>query len=677
MTQAPLQLLDPLADGYTAVYERLADLRESFHRSGRLDDSNAKLDEVAKLFATYLAYRRGLISAFPASSARTLVAELQEAFLAAARLPQYTLANGKSIFGDQPSLVLRLEDVQLARDLVDLVRQCVDLAYELRKDGKPFDVLNEAFGHFVRDNFRGNIEDAQYMTPPEVVDFVVDLALRDLVVDVPDLQDESRHWTILDPSCGVGSFLTTIYHRVRSTGVLPLKRLRLFGQDKVERMVRLSTINLELFDVEEHAITIGNSLERGSPIDALNGSVDLILTNPPFGARFSGLDVRATCADNTPFFSGLKHPPPSIDSELLFIDRNLRLLRDGGKLLIVVPDGVISAKGTSAMLRQHLAGVAKVKAIIELPPVTFAQAGTRTKTAVLYIEKGRKSRHDSVFFSVVTDLGFQVSSRKGVQVKQPEGTNQLPVVLEAYGLADANVSNMTLPRVVARDPSCVVVGEPEVLRSSWTPSHYSAGRLDAVAAAGKSSGFQMVPLGELVEFCSDSRKNERGGPDVVFLSVLHVLGEGLIDIAGAQTYAPKTPGVPTYPGEVLVSRINPRIPRICITPDFGKKTLCSAEFEVLRPKGRWNEFAIAYLLLTDTVQSQIRSLTSGTSASHNRIRTSELVNVLVPIPEKGSVREAELTRIVGDYRRALTEIIAASSEVARARRLESELFGPV
>ena len=44
---------DPLRDGYTRIYDALSELREGFHRSGRLDDSNAKLDEVSKLFATH------------------------------------------------------------------------------------------------------------------------------------------------------------------------------------------------------------------------------------------------------------------------------------------------------------------------------------------------------------------------------------------------------------------------------------------------------------------------------------------------------------------------------------------------------------------------------------------------------------------------------------------------
>lgn len=664
---------DSLASGYTAVYASLAALRETFHRSGRLDDSNAKLDEVAKLFATYLAYRRGLIPTFPSIESQQLVTDLQSAFEAAAHLPQYIWSkSGRSIFGAQPKLVLRDEDKSLARDLTSLVRQCVDLAYQLRGGSRPFDILNEAFGHFVRDNFRGNVEDAQYMTPPEAVDFMVDMALDDIAQEISE--NPNKHLTVLDPSCGVGSFLTTFYHRARAASNIPLEKVRLIGQDKVERMARLATINLELFDVEDHRVEIGNSLEIGSALDELNGKVDLILTNPPFGARFGGDEVRTSCGGNTPFFSSLRRTIPSIDSELLFVDRNLELLRDGGKLLIVVPDGVVSAKGTAALLRQHISCKATLKAVIELPAVTFAQAGTRTKTSIVYIQKGRKKNPVNTFMAVATDLGFQVSSRKGVQIKQPEGENQLNEILSAY--RNTERADFTAgATVLNRSPSCVLVEEAEVLRSSWTPSHYSAERLDVIAEVQSRVGLRMVPLAELVDFCVDERRNERWEPGTAFISVLHVLGEGLLDMAGAQTYAPKTPGIPTHSGEILVSRINPRIPRICVTPDFGKRTLCSSEFEVLRAKSGIDIYLLAYLLLTGAVQSQIRNLTSGTSASHNRIRTAELGSVLVPMPEHNSTRAAKLSALANDYRNALQAMSQASARVAALRARELLLLG--
>lgn len=666
--ETSLSAPDSLTDGYSSVYLSLTALRETFHRSGRLDDSNAKLDEIAKLFATYLAYKRGLIAEFPAPSSSVLVSELQSAFETAARLPQYQWKkSGRSIFGEHPKLALRADDQSLAHELTLLIRQCVDLAYQAKENGDPFDILNETFGHFVRDNFRGNVEDAQYMTPPEVVDFVVDMALNDIQSD-----SQSRYLTVLDPSCGVGSFLTTFYFRSKAR-CLDLEKIRLIGQDKVERMARLATINLELFDVNEHRIEIGNSLVRGSALDELNDGVDLILTNPPFGARFSSEEVRTDCGENTPFFSSLTKVGLSIDSELLFIDRNLKLLRDGGRLLIVIPDGVVSAKGTAAILRQHLAKTATLKAIIELPAVTFAQAGTRTKTSVLYIQKGRSQASSHVFMAKATDLGFQVSSRKGIQIKQRKGINQLPQILDAYSAAQSK--QLTSSQVLNRDPSCVSVEESEVLRSSWTPSHYSAQRLEAIASVQSAKDLDMVALHELVDFCGEARRNERWMPGMAYVSVLHVLGEGLVDTAGAQTYAPITPGVPTQPGEILVARINPRIPRVCMTPDFEKKTLCSSEFEVLAAKPGIDSYLIAYLLLSELVQSQIRSLTSGTSASHNRIRTSELANVMIPLPRPGSVRASQLEKLASEYRSTLEAMSRASVKLAFLRGSESQFLG--
>jgi type I restriction-modification system DNA methylase subunit len=665
--------VDPLSEGYSRIYDALSELREGFHRSGRLDDSNAKLDEVSKFFATYLAYKNKQIQAFPMPASSELIPELQAAFAATVRLPQYQLHSGGSIFGSQPALAIRVGDELLAGDLVRLVRDCIDLAFALRTDGRPFDILNEAFGHFVRDNFRGNVEDAQYMTPPEVVDFMADMVLEDIASEDAVAHDGKKHWTVVDPSCGVGSFLAAIYHRACNSGWLKPSRLRLFGQDKVERMVRLSTINLNLFNVEEHRITVGNSLERGSPMDSLNGAADIILTNPPFGARFDQGYVATACASNTPFFSGLRRAAANVDSELLFVDRNLRLLREGGRLLIVVPDGVVSAKGIAAMLRQHLTGVATVRAVVELPATTFAQAGTRTKTAVLYLQKGRPSEHVSVFMGVSKDLGYQVSSRKGAQIKVSEGQNDLPQMLATYRQS-RKLSKRQTPQVLDTKPSCVLVPESMVLRGSWTPNHYSAARFETVAAISKNKDFDLVPLVDLVEFCSDNRKSEAWHEGLAFISVLHILGEGFVDVGGALSYAPKTPGIYTNPGELLMSRINPRIPRVCVTPDFGMKTLCSSEFEVMKPKANVNVYTLAYLLQTDSVQNQIRSLTSGTSASHNRIRTTELSHVLIPIAKKGTKKVKLISRLANDYQQALGSLTQSAATLAHIRKRDAEIF---
>ncbi|HUL15353.1 MAG TPA: N-6 DNA methylase [Terriglobales bacterium] len=657
---------------YAPVYQSLADLREEFHRSGRLDDSNAKLDEVVKLFSTYLGAKLGDIDDFPKptlSPEPNFVGRLQECFALAGRLPYYVRNDDISIFGSAPTLTLRESDSKLAARLVQLVTRAVDDAFLHQELGNPYDVLNEAFGHFIRDNFRGNIEDAQYLTPTEVVEMMATLAAEDLRRD-GRLSDKSP-LVVADPCCGVGSFLATFAARYRPLEARGAPHLKLFAQDKVERMVRLATVNLTLFRVFDHSVSIGNSLYKGSPLDVLNGQVDLVLTNPPFGARFTQAEIKLLAGDNTPFLSTLGRTRGPLESELLFVDRDLRLLRDGGLLLIVVPDSVVSSSGTPALLRHHLCNSATLRGVIELPSVTFAQAGTRTKTVVLYVKKGKPqggSRH-RVFMAVSEDLGFQVSSRKGVQIKAEKGKNDLFAVAAAYSKSHG-CKNSVEAVILSEAPSAVVIPESH-LGDSWTPGHYQARRLEVLRSLADTPEVLTAQLKDLVDFVAEERRLTHHRAGAVFISVLHVIAEGILDLGGISDYAPKTPGVPVECGEVLLSRINPRIPRVVVVPDLGRPVVCSTEFEVMRPRKGVDAYMIAYLLLSRPAQAQIQSLTSGTSASHNRVKPDDLARISLPIPRAGTESEKRLKEKVAQYHRVLARMAESSQTLLDLRRSDA------
>lgn len=653
----------PVKAGYTSIYQSLTNMREIFHQTGRFDDSNAKLDEVVKILSMYLAFRKGWIAKFPSEQDKGIIQNLRKAFTETINLSYYRNQDGSSIFGANPMLSLREGDESLASTLVLLVKQAIDTALMSKELAQPFDILNESFGYFVRDNFRSNVEDAQYLTPPEAVDFIVELALGDIEQKPEKIGNEYR---VLDSTCGVGSFLSAFYHKSKAYPIFSDKKITLFGQDKVERMIRLAKINLALFEAVEHHITIGNSLAENTPLADLNGTVDLILTNPPFGAKFGKDEIFQYGKNNLPIFTPLSGKLNNVDSELLFIDRNLSLLKDGGKLLIVVPDSVISAKGIPALLRQQLKGVATIRAIIELPSVTFAQAGTRTKTCVLYIEKGIAKSNSCVFVAKSENIGFDVSSRKGVQVKVVTENNDLPDILKAYRKFSVKHKPM---QVFSETPSCVSIDYKEFINNSWTPSHYNASRFKSLAEIESSSQTEVVPLSQVVDFESKSRKNEGYSKDCYFVSVLHVIGEGMLDITGIKNHQPKTPGTRVFPDEILFSKINPRIPRVFVMPDWKRKTLCSSEFEVMKAKKGIDPYLISFLLLSETVQNQIVNLTSGTSASHNRIKTNELFNVMLPMPKAGTEYEKKLQSAIKEYRQVMESLYKQTLKLSEIREV--------
>src|SRR5580704_1545784 len=225
---------------YSSIYEALGEVRELFHREGRIGDANAKLDETVKLLAVHFsaATRRLPLSAYrQLQNADSFdLALLQKLFKQAATNEPFLVKDGTSIFGPRPHMSFEPGEENIAYKLFVAAGR----AFVAQRDGEQsLDVLNEAFGHHVRDNFRSHTEDAQYMTPPEVVDFMVKLGSHSLK---GRKEKDRKRFLMMDPSCGVGSFITAwrIEHNRQLASKMKLPPLSAVGQDKVDRMARLA-----------------------------------------------------------------------------------------------------------------------------------------------------------------------------------------------------------------------------------------------------------------------------------------------------------------------------------------------------------------------------------------------------------------------------------------------------
>jgi hypothetical protein len=291
-------------------------------------------------------------------------------------------------------------------------------------------------------------------------------------------------------------------------------------------------------------------------------------------------------------------------------------------------------------VREYLGKKCAIVSITELPAVTFAQAGTRTKTCLLHFRKEKAASRSRIFFSSAKSLGFEVASRKGVPYKKHEGHNELPAIRDAMFEKSSGESEDV--QLLSVEPSCVSVPYNSLFDSPWTPSHHSAERyttLAALDARTTKGGVELKRLRELVTLPNKHKRGTKSNPDARCISVLHIGDFGAVNVRELMAYAPKYPGQTCSPGDVLFSKINPRIPRAVVVPDLGIPLTCSSEFEVMRPVEPYSAYEIMLLLLSSHAQSQVQSLTSGTSSSHNRIKTEQLLEVLLPVP-KGRRRES-------------------------------------
>lgn len=653
---------------YVDLYDSLSNLKNKMHRNGRLDDANAKLDELVKVLAICLATSKHWIDSNSierilqgGQTNKNFVKDLKQLFKKTSELQQFKNNDGTSIFGANPSINIQNTENDFAFSLLESINKAFTSTINTNKSNHPFDLLNESFGHFIRDNFRNNIEDAQYMTPPEVVNFICQWTLNDILNEDKKLLE--KNFIVMDPSCGVGSFLASFYsHAVKKIPSLR-SSISLVGQDKVDRMVRLSKINMMLFGSDNFHIECGNSLVNNQFLNNYNGKVDLIITNPPFNAKFKSTEINKEPKENFPLLNDINKTSTKIDSELLFIDREISLLKEGGRLFVVLPDSTISSHGLSATLRERLSKVTEIKGLIELPAVTFAQAGTRTKTVILYLQKKSKPKHLGLtLVSTIHSLGFDVSIRKGVTIKKYQGVNELESLI---AIIKKN-KNIKKRKILLSNPSCVLEDEETILAGAWTPSHYSSKRIKSEIKISKMKGFKSIELQELVNIETKKRRRFKEEDGSKCISILHIIGDGFINVNELISYAPKTKGTVCYPGDILYSKINPRITRVIVVPNFDFPLTCSPEFEIMSVKDNIDSYWLSYLLQEPLVQDQLQSLTSGTSSSHNRIKTNDLLKVKIPVPISVEQKN-EVENIVKIYQQSITSLIDNTIKIYKLR----------
>jgi type I restriction-modification system DNA methylase subunit len=651
----------------------LSDLREMFYKTGRLEDSNTKLDEVVKLLSLEVASVYETSGSVPnlkylldKTPPKKLVSAINDALCKAANTTLFMNPDGESLLGSNPRMNLSDNEYELAAKIANLV--CSVFNDHLRNTEKPnnFDLLNESFGYFIRDNFRNNIEDAQYMTPIEVVSYMCEIGLEEAIRITNKLVKQP--FVVADPSCGVGSFLTQFYRFWIKNPNTNNKHIILLGQDKVDRMARLAKLNLLLFRTPKAIITRGNSLLPGSELDKYIGKCDLILTNPPFGARFHSSELSTKTINFFPCFDNIiRSTNCFIDSELLFIDRYISLLKPGGAALAILPDSVISSKGIQEIIREYLTEKCTLVSLTELPTVTFAQAGTRTKTCVLHFRKEIPKSNNKVFIANVLNVGFDVASRKGVPYKKCSRDNDLIEVYKAYKAKEDFSENDDIS-IIFEEPSCVSIYQSKLTAEPWTPSHHSAKRYLVLSQliyskSTKGNDYELKKLKDLVYLPNQTYKGIMPFVNAKCVSVLHIGDFGSLNIQELMSYRPKYQGQPCKPGDVLFSKINPRIPRVIVIPDLNVPLNCSNEFEVIRPKPPYTPYEVMMLLLSAIAQTQIRALTSGTSSSHNRIKTAQLMDITLAIPTNSSHKRKDYLLLIQRFKKSHEMVIKASYDI--------------
>lgn len=113
----------------------------------------------------------------------------------------------------------------------------------------------------------------------------------------------------------------------------------------------------------------------------VNGQFDVVISNPPFSVTLDN-ETKETLKDSFIFSS-------KTSSENLFIERYYQLLRENGRMGVVLPESLYDTQD-SRYIRLFLFKYFKIKAVVSLPTLAF-EPFTSTKTSLLFAQKKTKT----------------------------------------------------------------------------------------------------------------------------------------------------------------------------------------------------------------------------------------------------------------------------------------------
>lgn len=309
--------------------------------------------------------------------------------------------------------ITKWPDVFKPSDKIDLtpdqLQVCVPLLQTIKlfeAGTEELEIVDRAFEHLISDVSKG--QKGQYFTPRNVVKMCIRML------------NPKDNEAILDPACGSGGFLLHTMYWVWQN--LPTEAARkeyaskyLFGFDFDDNMRKISQALMLIAGDGKHHIFKRNSLDardwttdiaeaaryelKGLLFDLGNFSeneenkktyrhlnFDIVLTNPPFAGEITDTGILRQY-DFAKKDGKLKN---KMERHILFVERVLDAIKPGGRIAIVLPQGVLNNTNMD-YVRKWLFNKARILAVVGLETNTFKlpapAKGTSTKTSVLFLQK--------------------------------------------------------------------------------------------------------------------------------------------------------------------------------------------------------------------------------------------------------------------------------------------------
>lgn len=513
--------------------------------------------------------------------------------------------------------------------------------YSLLKTNKEYkDVVGDAFEVFAESKLVG--EKGEFFTPREVVKTAIEIV------------KPKAGQKILDPACGSGGFLIYALEYVwdnlakdrKYKGSSDFEKIKsgiatkyFFGIDKEIDLVKIAKAYMAIVGDGRGGIVQQNTLHTAEDfegkakelfVDKKNKfhKFDIILTNPPFGSKTKVLKtdaaqfelgyVHKTDQDSKQFIRTQK--AKDTEPQILFIERCLEMLNDGGILAIVLPETYFHGI-RSAYVLQFIRKNNNIQAAVDFTIDTF-KPHNNAKTMLLVLQKGRPQQ-EKIIMAVAEGIGHDANGRP----------------LHRYDYENQKITNQLwddtqIIRSELKDPSnsknqnVFVVDLKDIRNNVFVPRYYWKKRTKEIKKAAEKQGLQFVRVSELINKNILKHFDGHGSPEGQHKGKGDIPYVRVADIVNWEPYynpAALLPhsvylkikgksGVDLKEKDILfVRRGSYRIGSVALVSKYDIEVLLAREISVFRVLNEDNEYGInpyylMYLFSHNLTQQQMYNL---------------------------------------------------------------------
>lgn len=306
------------------------------------------------------------------------------------------------------------EDIKLENDII---YKTVEHLQSININKTDLDSKGVAFERFMGDFFKGKM--GQYFTPRNIVDFCVKMLF---------IKQNER---VIDPACGSGGFLLHAMDLIRKEAEAnyddeneifsywhDFASKNLFGIEINEQIARVCKMNMIIHDDGHTNVISADSLDNIEKHTKLNSqfkkeNFDIILTNPPFGAKVLFNEKKYLQDYDLGLNNGKVRAAQN--TEVLFIERCSHYLKIGGRMAIVLPDGILT-NATLQYVRDFIMENFIINAIVSIPQTAFSHYGAGVKCSLLFLTKSNSIKENyDIFMAQAEYVGYDATGREIAQ----------------------------------------------------------------------------------------------------------------------------------------------------------------------------------------------------------------------------------------------------------------------